>query len=63
MSALASPAPVAARTDSDDDEAACVICKCTEDRACDGGCHWVANELHVDVCSACCERLADAIGR
>lgn len=63
MNALPMPVAAAAAPTADDDEAACVICKCTEDRACDGGCHWVANELGVDVCSACCERLADAIGR
>lgn len=45
------------------EEAACVICRCTENAACEGGCSWVPNELNVDVCSACCERLAEAIGR
>ena len=28
----------------------CRRCKCTEDRACAGGCEWVAG---TDVCSAC----------
>lgn len=29
----------------------CRVCGCTEDRACEGGCHWVEDDL----CSACVE--------
>jgi hypothetical protein len=32
-------------------EGICRKCGCTEDRACDGGCYWVAQDL----CSACAE--------
>jgi hypothetical protein len=38
-------------------EAACVLCGCTENQACEGGCRWVPNLLMVDVCSACVEQL------
>jgi hypothetical protein len=31
----------------------CVICGCTEDHACEEGCHWVAPGL----CSACAEKM------
>jgi len=31
----------------------CVICGCTDDHACEGGCHWVAPGL----CSACAEKM------
>jgi hypothetical protein len=31
----------------------CVICGCTDDRACEGGCHWVAPGL----CSSCADKI------
>lgn len=31
------------------DKQKCKICGCTEDKACEGGCHWVK----YDLCSAC----------
>jgi hypothetical protein len=34
----------------------CRVCGCTEDRACPGGCSWVA----VDLCSACAEKGPEA---
>ncbi|MFM9594509.1 hypothetical protein ACKI1O_34615 [Streptomyces scabiei] len=37
----------------EDDVAHCRRCGCTEDRACPGGCYWVANEQHIDLCSGC----------
>jgi hypothetical protein len=33
---------------------ACLVCGCTEDHACEGGCHWVAPRL----CSACVAHAA-----
>lgn len=35
--------------DMGDDARACANCGCTDERACDGGCWWVAEDL----CSAC----------
>lgn len=38
----------------DDDEPTCRVCGCTEDRACPGGCWWVADvDEHGDLCSQC----------
>lgn len=37
----------------EDDVARCQRCGCTEDRACEGGCHWLPNPQHIDLCSAC----------
>ncbi|MCZ7414276.1 hypothetical protein [Streptomyces sp. WMMC897] len=37
----------------DDGVAVCVVCGCTEDAACEGGCWWVPNPHGVDLCSAC----------
>jgi hypothetical protein len=34
----------------------CMVCGCTEDRACDGGCSWV-DEAQT-LCSACADSLA-----
>ncbi|HXG03239.1 MAG TPA: hypothetical protein VNO23_07520 [Candidatus Binatia bacterium] len=42
-------------------EASCVLCGCTENAACPGGCRWVPNMLGVDVCSDCVEQLAQAV--
>lgn len=39
------------------DEATCKVCGCTDSSACEGGCSWVANDLGVDICSACVARL------
>lgn len=36
---------------------ACIVCGCTEDRACEGGCSWVS--LNPPFCSACEELAAD----
>jgi hypothetical protein len=32
---------------------ACRVCGCTEDRPCDGGCHWVADPQMGELCSRC----------
>ncbi|MGW5736960.1 MULTISPECIES: hypothetical protein [Streptomyces] len=47
-------APVV-QTDGQDEagEAVCARCGCTENAACEGGCHWVPNAWMVDLCSAC----------
>lgn len=34
-------------------EETCKVCGCTNDKACDGGCWWVAKEL----CSKCADKL------
>jgi hypothetical protein len=36
----------------------CRRCGCTDERACDGGCSWVAD---IDVCSACLTDLENAV--
>lgn len=36
-----------------DDGPRCVVCGCTDERACPGGCWWVDNGSLADVCSAC----------
>lgn len=36
----------------------CEVCGCSDERACLGGCGWLA--LEVDVCTACAERLLEA---
>jgi len=33
----------------------CLLCGCTEDRACDEGCAWVDNG--VDICTACVDKI------
>ncbi|MBP5920746.1 hypothetical protein [Streptomyces scabiei] len=43
------PAPMVV----EDDVAHCSRCGCTEDRACEGGCYWVPNPQHIDLCSGC----------
>ncbi|MFJ1664842.1 hypothetical protein ACIOK4_00345 [Streptomyces bottropensis] len=43
------PAPMVV----EDDVAHCARCGCTEERACEGGCYWVANPQMLDLCSAC----------
>ncbi|MHB1681619.1 MAG: hypothetical protein ACYCYO_02145 [Bacilli bacterium] len=42
------------------EERTCLVCGCTDDHACEGGCFWVAHDL----CSACMVplNLADLIG-
>lgn len=35
------------------DDAACAVCGCTDDHACEGGCSWVCDDP--PVCSACVE--------
>ena len=41
-----------------DDTTRCVLCGCTDNAACEGGCAWHPNPLMVDVCTACVEQLA-----
>lgn len=41
--------------------AACVVCGCTEDKACAGGCAWIPNELQVDLCSMCAGAVSRAL--
>lgn len=46
-----------------DEEIACRVCGCTEDRPCEGGCCWVPDPLMLgDVCSACPPHLIYAAG-
>ncbi|MFI5995897.1 hypothetical protein ACIBAC_29105 [Streptomyces sp. NPDC051362] len=33
--------------------ARCVLCGCTEERACPGGCMWVPNAAGIDICTGC----------
>ena len=33
----------------------CVICGCTDDNACEGGCYWV----YPNLCSACAEKIVN----
>lgn len=42
---------------TDADEAACALCGCTEDAACEGGCAWFPNRLGREVCTACVHAL------
>ncbi len=37
----------------EDDVARCQRCGCTEDHACNGGCHWIPNAQLIDLCSRC----------
>jgi hypothetical protein len=37
----------------EDDVARCGVCGCTENEACDGGCHWVPDPQMDDLCSRC----------
>ncbi|WP_220188409.1 hypothetical protein, partial [Streptomyces phytophilus] len=46
---------------ADDAVARCRLCGCTEAAACEGGCVWVANDLMVDVCSACVPAGPDVV--
>jgi hypothetical protein len=39
--------------------AACALCGCTEDVACEGGCAWFPNRLGRDVCTACVVALTE----
>lgn len=56
--APAAPAPSRPPEEPLFDVAACVVCGCTDDRACEGGCYWVDVGDPVDVCSACVEAYA-----
>lgn len=49
------------QTDAAGDVARCRLCGCTEAHACEGGCVWVANDLMVDVCSACVPAGPDVV--
>lgn len=41
--------------------ATCRICGCTEDHACEGGCHWVEDPEGLgNLCNQCLEHLAAA---
>jgi transcriptional regulator with XRE-family HTH domain len=42
-------------------EPACVICGCTQDAACEGGCAWLPNPLMADLCTACAETITHAL--
>lgn len=39
--------------------AKCVGCKCTDDFACEGGCHWIVVDYSIDkgVCSSCIDKV------
>lgn len=40
--------------DDVEEEPACRVCGCTDERACPGGCYWVPDpEQLVDLCSDC----------
>ncbi|MFF7900001.1 hypothetical protein ACFZCV_14570 [Streptomyces sp. NPDC007920] len=49
----AEEAPEPSATAVDASEPRCVRCGCTDNQACLGGCHWVANRRDVPLCSAC----------
>lgn len=50
------------RPPADDlDEVACVLCGCTENAGCEGGCAWLPNPLGVDICTDCAAQLAAVI--
>lgn len=36
-------------------DATCIVCRCTDSRACEGGCSWLAVDARrrIGVCSAC----------
>jgi hypothetical protein len=40
-------------------ERKCLICGCVEERACEGGCAWV--DENVDLCTACCLKVPIAV--
>ena len=37
----------------------CMVCGCTDDRACPGGCSWV--DERQTICSACTESLIETV--
>lgn len=42
----------------------CIVCGCTDDDGCDGGCSWVEAEsgmAEYDLCTQCVDHLLDAI--
>ena len=41
------------------EEEACRVCGCTDDHACEGGCHWIAAGL----CSACNDPARIVLGK
>ncbi|WP_437958564.1 ParB/RepB/Spo0J family partition protein [Sorangium sp. So ce119] len=43
------------------DARACVVCGCTDDAACDGGCSWV-DETRCSSCAALQERILEVLG-
>lgn len=47
--------------EDDDEIPECRVCGCTEDEACEGGCHWVPDPEDLgDLCSRCLEDLSSA---
>jgi|GEM_PF-1908644 len=43
-----------------EDETRCIVCGCTEEQPCPGGCHWV-EYAEGDLCSACYERITAGV--
>lgn len=40
----------------------CIRCACTQDRACPGGCYWIAtDDCGLGICSSCVERPLDEL--
>jgi hypothetical protein len=39
-------------------EPMCVVCGCTQEAACEGGCAWLGTTLDVDLCTACAHIIA-----
>jgi hypothetical protein len=50
---LAAITPATDAAAVEDYVARCARCGCTEDRACQGGCHWIPNTQLIKLCSAC----------
>lgn len=57
-----SPEPGSARSEAHVRQ--CVVCGCTEERACEGGCGWVDDPegLGRDICSSCVDAMGDVYG-
>lgn len=47
----------------DFEAAACRVCGCTEDDPCEGGCSWLPDPGMGELCSACLDRVYQALQR
>jgi len=46
------------REDAEDEGPRCVLCGCTEENGCEGGCEWADTTLMADLCTQCVCRVA-----